>query len=213
MLLGGRKTRRVHGRLLTFDGIIQNSRCPEVQDQSLVIRAKPDIARLQIEVDDVVVVENLNGRADPRHDPNDFLLHVLVVQPPHRRVSAERHAILIRHDEVCGLVGAEEVDDFNDVAVSQFHHHSALIAESFETFGEAMLFAHIDEFHLEPLGPLVKLVGEKLLDGDRITVLVVGQVDDAEASTRKLFGDGVFPQLIARWQRDIVGHGLLGSVA
>src|SRR4051812_29849592 len=199
VLLGRGEARRERGRQLAALLAQRLARGAEIDEQRRAVVTHVDVAGLDVEVQELVrvhfaqPVQQLGeGPADPGLFHRAAVVHDVLLQ---------RAAALVAHDEVDGVIRAEEVEHAHHVRMGQAGERAPFLEETLHAVAErrCVLFRHVRADGA--VGAQHEGGRQVLLDRHRRVVLVVREVNEREAAVREHAQDAVVLELRAFGQR------------
>jgi uncharacterized protein (TIGR00255 family) len=195
VMLGRGKARRVH-RLEHRRVVRQRlARGTEVDQHRRVVVAHVDVRRLEIEMQQLVrmhlaqAVEQFGEYVAQKilGDDGAVLLDEFLQRP----------ALLVLHDHIDRVVGAEEVEHADHVRMRELGQCATLFEEALHAIAEGrhvLVRDHRFDFTLAAQG---QTVGQVLLDRDEALARIAGQIDDRKPAQGELVLNAVFIKLVA----------------
>jgi hypothetical protein len=178
---GGRVWGNSHGR----SGRSWSARQPEIEDLHATVRRHHDVGRLQVAVNDSLLVRGLERSCDAVGNRNRLVHRDR--SPGEPRI--ESLALDVFQDQVLLAVGLLEAVDAGDIRMRECRERLCLALEA-----------------RQAIGIVGQRVGQRL-DGDRpVQTGVVAQIDDAHAAAPELAVDPVGSKCGGLWRHEGKGY-------
>ena len=180
VLFRGHVVRRADSLLLVWRAVApQHLGDAEVGDFHLAGLVEQQVFRLDVAVDDCMIVRVLQRVADWRHDGQGLFR----LQPARAEELAQVHAVNILHQQVKQPVGLSEVVDRDNVRVTQFCERLGLASEA---FGELRIFFPLGGEDLEGHEPVERFL-PRLVNHPHAAAPQAGQDFELREMRRNLF--------------------------